>query len=101
MNGVRMFRTWLKRLREPLLVEGVYGVACGLRIAAQLVSYLVSVLASVAGEKYLATAQGEGIRRAQTCLQRLTLGVAQWTHKDWLFHTLEDNPQLPSCLGVH
>jgi hypothetical protein len=101
INGVRMLRSRLEGLGKSLLVEGVDGVACGLRIAAQLVSYLVGVLAPGAGEKYLATAQGEGIRRAQACLQGLTLGVAQWTHKDWSFHALEDNPQLPSCLGMH
>jgi hypothetical protein len=101
MNGVRMLRSRLEGIRQSLLVESVDGVACGLRIAAQLVSYLVGVLASVAGEKYLATAQGEGIRRAQACLQRLTLGVAQWTHEDWSFHALEDNPQLPSSLQMH
>ena len=59
------------------LVEGVDGVACGLRIAAQLVSDLVGIFAPATGEKYLATAQGEGIRRTQARLQRLTLGVAQ------------------------
>src|SRR5918993_592450 len=101
MNGVRMLRSRLEGLGKSLLVEGVDGVACGLRIAAQLVSYLVGVLAPGAGEKYLATAQREGIRRAQACLQGLTLGVAQWTHKDWSFHALEDNPQLPSCLEMH
>jgi hypothetical protein len=101
MNGVRMLGARLKCLRQSLLVESVDGVACGLRIAAQLVSYLVGIFAPVTGEKYLATAQGEGIRRAQACLQGLTLGVAQWTHKDWSFHTLEDNPQLPSCLDMH
>src|SRR5215217_2900735 len=68
---------------------------------AQLVSYLVGIFAPVAGEQDLATAQGEGIRRAQSRLQRLTLGVAKGTHKDRSFHALEDNPQLPSCLGMH
>src|SRR5215213_5301033 len=96
MNGVRMLRTWPKRLGKPLLVESVDGVAGGLRIAAQLVSYLVGVVASVAGEKDLATAQGEGIRRTQSRLQGLTLGVAEGRHKDWSFHALEDNSQLPS-----
>jgi hypothetical protein len=62
MNGVRMLGAWLEGLREPLLVEGVDGVARGLRIAAQLVSDLVGVFTSVAGEKYLTTAQSEGIR---------------------------------------
>ena len=101
MNGVRMLRTWPKRLWKPLLVESVDGVACRLRIAAQLMSDLVGVVASVAGEKYLATAQCEGIRRAQSRLQGFALGVAQWTHEDWWFHALEDNLQLPSCLGMH
>jgi hypothetical protein len=101
MNGVRMLRSRLERLRQPFVVEGVDGVACGLGIAAQLVSYLVGIFAPVAGEQYLATAQGEGIRRTQACLQGLTLGVAQWTHKDWSFHALEDNPQLRSCLRMH
>ena len=62
MNGVRMLRAWLKRLLESLLIEGVDGVMCGLRITAQLMSDLVGVLASIAGEKDLATAQSEGIR---------------------------------------
>jgi hypothetical protein len=62
MNGVRMLRTWLERLRKPLLVEGVDGVTRRLRIAAQLMSDLVGVFASVAGEQDLATTQGEGIR---------------------------------------
>jgi hypothetical protein len=62
MNGVRMLGALLERLRQPFVVEGVDGVARGLRIAAQLVSYLVGIFAPVAGEKYLATAQGEGIR---------------------------------------
>ena len=43
MNGARMLGTWLKGLRESLLVESVYGVACGLWIAAQIVSELVGV----------------------------------------------------------
>jgi hypothetical protein len=101
MNGVRMLRTGLERLREPLLVEGVDGVAGGLRIAAQLMSDLVGIFASVAGEQDLATTQGKGIRRAQACLQGLTLGVAQGTYKDWSFHTMEDSHYLSSCLEMH
>src|SRR5215204_78279 len=101
MNGVRMLGAWLKRLREPLLVENVDGVARRLRIAAQLVSDLVGVFAPVASEQDLATAQGEGIRRAQACLQGLTLGVAQRTHEYWSFHRVEDTHQLPSCLERH
>jgi hypothetical protein len=62
VNGMRMLRARLKRFREPLLVEGMDGVARGLGVAAQLVSDLVGVFASVASEQDLATAQGEGIR---------------------------------------
>jgi hypothetical protein len=54
VNSMRMLRTWLKRFREPLLVESVDGVARRLRIAAQLVSDLVGVFAPVASEQYLA-----------------------------------------------
>jgi hypothetical protein len=101
MNGVRMLRSRLEGLRQPFVVESMDGVACGLRIAAQLVSDLVGVVASVAGEKYLRAAQSEGIRRAQSRLQGLTLGVAEGTHEDWSFHALEDNSQLLSCLRMH
>ena len=77
------------------------GVARGLGVAAQLVSDLVGVFASVASEQDLATAQGEGIRRTQTRLQGLTLGVTQWTHEERSFHAMEDNRQLLSCLEMH
>jgi len=86
-----MLRAWLKRFREPLLVEGMDGVARRLRIAAQLVSDLVGVFAPLAGEQDLATAQGEGIRRTQACLQGLALGVGQGTHEDRSFHAMEDS----------
>ena len=86
---------------SPLSLKAWMALRAVLRIAAQLVSYLVGIFAPVAGEQDLATAQGEGIRRTQACLQGLTLGVAQWTHNDWAFHALEDNLQLPSCLGIH
>jgi hypothetical protein len=87
MNSMRTFGALLKCLRKSLLVESVYGVAGSLRIASQLVSDLVGVC-----EKYLAAAQGEGIRRTQACLQGLTLGVTQGTHKDRSFHRVEDKP---------
>jgi hypothetical protein len=101
VHSMRMLRTWLKRLGKPLLVESVDGVARRLRIATQLVSDLVGVFAPLTGQQDLATAQSEGIRRAQSRLQGLTLGVAQWTHEDWSFHAMEDNYQLPSCLQRH
>src|SRR5215203_1309546 len=92
VNGMRTFGALPKCLRKSLLVESVYGVAGSLRIASQLVSDLVGVFASGAGEQDLAAAQGEGIRRTQACLQGLALGVTQGTHKDRSFHTSEDKP---------
>src|SRR5215213_753270 len=91
MDSVRMLGAWLKRFRESLLVEGMDSVARRLQIAAQLVSDLVGVFAPVASEQDLATAQGEGIRRTQACLQGLALGVTQGTHEDRSFHAMEDN----------
>jgi hypothetical protein len=73
-----------------------------LKIAAQLVSYLVGVLVSVAGEKYLAERRKvKALRRAPSRLQGLTLGVAEGTHEDWSFHGVEDNHQLPYGLEMH
>ena len=92
MNGVWAARSLPECLFETLLVELVDGIARRLRVAAQAAGYLVGVLAPVAGEKYLAAAQGEGIRRTQACLQGLALGVTQGTHKDRSFHTSEDKP---------
>src|SRR5215210_6570412 len=91
MNGMRAVGTPSKRLLEALLVELVDGVACCLRIAAKITGDLVSVLPVGAGEQDLATAQGEAIRRTQTRLQGLTLGVGQGTHVDWSFHAVKDN----------
>jgi hypothetical protein len=53
-HSVRMLRSRPEGLRQSLLVEGVDGVARGLRIAAQLVGDLVGVLAPVAGDEDLA-----------------------------------------------
>jgi hypothetical protein len=92
MNGVRTARSLPKRLGQALLVEGVNGVARGLRIAAQRAGDLVGILAPFAGEQDLTTAQSEGIGRAQACLQGFTLGVAQRTHEYGSFHTPEDKP---------
>src|SRR5215217_4824057 len=91
LNSMRLLRTWLKRFREPLVVEGMDGIARCLRIAAQLVSDLVGVFAPLAGEQDLATAQGEGLRRTQACLQGLALGVGQGTHEDRSFHAMKDS----------
>src|SRR5215210_2454811 len=101
VNGMRTFRALPKRLGNPPLVEGVDGVAHRLGVAAQGAGDLVGVLASGAGEQDLATAQSEGIRRTQACLQAFALGVTQGTHKDRSFHTSEDKPRLPSRLEMH
>jgi hypothetical protein len=53
-SGKHQLRSHLEGIWQSLLVEGVDGVACRLRIAAQLVSDLVGVLAPVAGEQNLA-----------------------------------------------
>jgi hypothetical protein len=91
VNSMRTLRAWPKRFRQTLLIEGVDGVARSLRITAQLLSDLVGVIASVAGEQDLATAQSEGIRRTQTRLQGVALGVAQGTHEDGSFHAMKDS----------
>jgi hypothetical protein len=54
VNGVRTFGALPKRLREPLLVESVDGVAHRLGVAAQGAGDLVGILAPVAGEQDLA-----------------------------------------------
>jgi hypothetical protein len=66
MKGVRMLRAWSKCFREPLLVEGVYGVAHRLGVAAQRAGDLVGILASVADEQDLTTAEGEGLEGERT-----------------------------------
>src|SRR3712207_7572741 len=71
---------------ETLLVELVDGVARSLRITAEVASDLVGVVAIGTCEQNLATAQGEGVWRAQACLQGLALGVAQRTHVYGSFH---------------
>lgn len=91
MNGVRAVRASSECLRKTFLVELVDGVAHRLRVTAEVAGDLVGVLACVTGEQDLATAQGEGIRRAQSRLQGLALGVAQRTHVDRAFHSVEDN----------
>ena len=92
VNDVRAAGFLPERLFEAPFVELVDGVSHGLGVASQRAGDLVGVLAPFAGEKYLATAQGEGIRRAQSRLQGLTLGVREGTHKDRSFHILEDKP---------
>src|SRR5215208_6591113 len=66
-------------------------VAHGLGVAAKLRSDLIGTLLSIgAGKQYLTAAQGEGIRRAHSCLQTLALGVTQGTREDRFSHTMED-----------
>ena len=88
---MRAVRTPSERLLEALLVELMDGIACRLRIAAEVADDLIGVVAIGAGEQDLSTAKGEGIRRRQSRLERLALGVAQGTHVDRSFHRVEDN----------
>jgi hypothetical protein len=88
---VRTVRASSERLGKAFLVELVDDVAHRLRVTAEVASDLVSVLAIGAGKQDLATAQSEGIRRAQSRLQGLTLGVTQRTHEDRSFHGVENN----------
>ena len=92
VNDMRTLGASPQRPGKSLLVEGVNGVAGGLGIAAQRVGDLVSILAPIAGDEDLAAAQSEGIRRAQSRLQGVALGVVQGTHEYGSFHTLEDKP---------
>ena len=92
MNRVRTLGGSPQRTGKPLPVEGVNGVAHRLGVTAQRAGDVVGILAPVAGEKDLAAAQSEGIRRTQARLQSLTLGVSQGTHEYWSFHTSEDKP---------
>src|SRR5215213_7207850 len=92
VNRVRTLGGSPQRTGKPLPVEGVNGVAHRLGVTAQRAGDVVGILAPVAGEKDLAAAQSEGIRRTQARLQSLTLGVSQGTHEYWSFHTSEDKP---------
>jgi hypothetical protein len=72
-------------------VEDMDDVAHGLGVATKLGSDLIGTLLSIgAGKQYLTAAQDEGIRRAQSCLQTLALGVTQRTREDRFSHTKED-----------
>jgi len=62
INGVWAARSLSECLFETLLVKLVDGVARRLRVAAETAGYLVGVLAPVAGDEDLASAQSEGIR---------------------------------------
>jgi hypothetical protein len=91
VDGMRPGGAPAQRRLKSTLVEEMDGVAGALGVAPEAAGDLVSVLAFGAGEKYLAPAEDESIRRAQACLQGLALGVAQRTHEDWSSHVVEDN----------
>ena len=91
VDGMRPGGAPAQRRLKTTLVEEMDGVAGGLGVAAEAAGDLVGVLAPGAGEKYLAPAEDESIRRAQACLQGLALGVRDRTHEDWSSHVVEDN----------
>jgi hypothetical protein len=86
---------------ETFIVEPMDDVAHGLVVAAQKAGDLVSVLSFGAFEQDLRAAQNEGIRRAQTRLQGLALGVTQGTHVDRSFHKLSIDHCLLPYLELH
>src|SRR5215217_5336323 len=79
-------RAFVQSLSDASLVEAPYGGARRLGVATQRASYPVGVLAPRAGEQDLTAAEDEGVRRAQTVLQGLALGVRKWTHEDRSSH---------------
>jgi uncharacterized protein YaiE (UPF0345 family) len=91
VDGMRPGGAPAQRRLKTTLVEEMDGVAGALGVAAEAAGDLVGVLAPGAGEKYLAPAEDESIRRAQACLQGLALGVRDRTHEDWSSHVVEDN----------
>src|SRR3712207_6470551 len=99
MNRMRTLRASLKGLRKSPLVEGVDGIAHGLRVAAKTLGDLVGVLAPGAGQQDLTATEDESIGRGQPRLQGLALGVAQRTHKDRSFHDPEDKPSTTVSSG--
>src|SRR5215212_6694446 len=91
VDGMRPGGAPAQRRLKTTLVEEMDGVAGALGVAAEAAGDLVGVLAPGAGEKYLAPAEDESIRRAQACLQGLALGVRDRTHEDWSSDVVEDN----------
>lgn len=92
VNGMRATGATPQRLPGAAFVEGVDGVARGLRVASQGAGDPVGVFVPPAGEKYLASAEDEGIRRTQARLQGLALGIREGTREYWLFYATEDKP---------
>jgi hypothetical protein len=76
----------LPLLRGSLLSSARSG-SCSSKLRSDLIGTLLSI---GAGKQFLTAAQGEGIRRAQSCLQTLALGVTQGTREDRFSHTMED-----------
>src|ERR671910_484546 len=79
-------RAFAQSLSDASLVEAPYGGARRPGVATQRASYPVGVLAPRASEQDLTAAEDEGVRRAQTVLQGLALGVRKWTHEDRSSH---------------
>src|SRR3954451_16106601 len=100
VDGMRPTRAFAKRLFEALLVELDDDVSDGLIMATEGPGDLVSGFAISTCKQDLAAAQNEGIRRAQTRLQGLTLVVRERTHEDRFFHDDRINSCLPSRLRM-
>jgi len=74
----------------PPPVEGMDRVADGLVVAAQVRGDLRSALAARGGEEDLATAEGEGIGRAESDRQCLAFGIHQRADEDRRSHAPQD-----------
>jgi len=101
VDSVRPTRAFVKRLFEALLIELGDNVSDGLIVATEGAGDLVGSAAISTCKQDLAAAQNEGIRRAQTRLQGLTLVVRERTHEDGFFHDHRINSCLPSRLSMH
>jgi hypothetical protein len=84
--GVRGRGLWAQA-DQPLVGEGMQGVADGLRATTEGSGDLGRSLAPGAVQKNLAAAQGEGVSGAQPTLKGGPLGGGQSSDKQWGFHT--------------
>jgi hypothetical protein len=64
------------------------GIAHSLFVATQGAGNHRHTFTSITGKQNLTSAEDKGIRRAQTDLHGLLLGVIPWAHRDGGFHTL-------------
>jgi hypothetical protein len=86
VDGVRTGGALAERLLRASFVEGVDGVAHGLRVAAQGASDPGGAFAPCALEQDLAAAEDEGVGGAQAFFKSLALVFLKRTHEDGFSH---------------